>query len=104
MILTVFGCRGLKTLPSSTVDIKPTEVLFPDMFLKKEKASEVLKALAKDRQGLHNSRMWGSIVGLPLVFCAQHVSSHYKANLISRSFTIPVGLLPVIPNIPGFYV
>ncbi|KAL1305277.1 hypothetical protein AAFC00_002185 [Neodothiora populina] len=75
---------GLKTLPSSTADIKITEVLYPDMFLQKDKAPGVLETLAKERQNLHRQRMWYSVIGLPL--------------------TIPVGILPVIPNIPGFYL
>ncbi|THW19051.1 hypothetical protein D6D02_05865 [Aureobasidium pullulans] len=75
---------GLKTLPSSTADLTPTEIVFPGRFLDQNKVPEILKRLATERQGLHKQRFWGSLIGLP--------------------FTIPVGLLPVIPNIPGLYL
>ncbi|CAD0084441.1 unnamed protein product [Aureobasidium vineae] len=75
---------GLKTLPSSTADLTPTEIVFPGRFLDQKKVPDILRKLATERQGLHKQRFWGSLIGLP--------------------FTIPVGLLPVIPNIPGFYL
>ncbi|KAI5202040.1 hypothetical protein E4T39_04926 [Aureobasidium subglaciale] len=75
---------GLKTLPSSTADLTPTEIVFPGRFLDQKKVPEILRTLATERQGLHKQRFWGSLIGLP--------------------FTIPVGLLPVIPNIPGLYL
>jgi hypothetical protein len=75
---------GLKTLPSSTADLTPTEIVFPGQFLDQKRVPEILKRLATERQGLHKKRFWGSLIGLP--------------------FTIPVGLLPVIPNIPGLYL
>ncbi|KAH0369034.1 hypothetical protein KCU65_g3555, partial [Aureobasidium melanogenum] len=75
---------GLKTLPSSTADLTPTEIVFPGRFLDQKKVPEILRRMATERQGLHKQRFWGSLIGLP--------------------FTIPVGLLPIIPNIPGFYL
>jgi hypothetical protein len=75
---------GLKTLPSSTADLTPTEIVFPGRFLDQKKVPDILRKLATERQGLHKQRFWGSLIGLP--------------------FTIPVGLLPVIPNIPGIYL
>lgn len=75
---------GLKTLPSSTADLTPTEIVFPGRFLDQQKVPDILRKLATERQGLHKQRFWGSLIGLP--------------------FTIPVGLLPVIPNIPGLYL
>lgn len=75
---------GLKTLPSSTADLTPTEIVFPGRFLDQKKVPDILRKLATERQGLHTKRFWGSLIGLP--------------------FTIPVGLLPVIPNIPGLYL
>jgi hypothetical protein len=75
---------GLKTLPSSTADLTPTEIVFPGRFFVEKNLAEILRRLATERQGLHKQRFWGSLIGLP--------------------FTIPVGLLPVIPNIPGLYL
>ncbi|MCJ1312083.1 hypothetical protein MMC25_005757 [Agyrium rufum] len=44
----------------------------------------VLGRIATERQALHRRMMWFSIVGMPL--------------------TIPVGLIPIIPNLPFFYL
>ncbi|KAI9739139.1 MAG: hypothetical protein M1834_007352 [Cirrosporium novae-zelandiae] len=52
--------------------------------LKNTEVTEVLRELATKRQNLHRKRMWGCLIGLP--------------------FTLPVGILPIIPNIPGFYL
>lgn len=62
------------------------EVSFPGSFqgLQKESVLDVLKRLSTDRQGLHRQRLVGSIVAMPL--------------------TIPVGLLPIIPNFPFLYL
>ena len=75
---------GLKTVPSNTDHLGPTEVLFPGRFLHKDRVPGILRAMATERQALHKQRFWYSILGLPL--------------------TLPVGLLPIIPNIPGFYL
>ena len=45
---------------------------------------DMLRRMSAERQSLHKKRMWYSIAALPL--------------------TIPVGLLPIIPNIPFFYL
>lgn len=66
-MLIILESQGLKTLPSSTANMKVTEVLFPDLFLKKDRVPGVLRALAKERQGLHMQRMWYSLIGLPFV-------------------------------------
>jgi len=66
-MLNLWLIQGLKTLPSSTAGIGPTEVLFPNLFLQQEKAPGILQAIAKERQGLHNQRMWGSLIALPFV-------------------------------------
>lgn len=79
---------GLKTLPSyskSTVEnAAVTKVLFPGRFLEEGKVPGLLARIATERQKLHKQRMGWSIVGMPL--------------------TIPVAILPVIPNIPLFYL
>jgi len=82
---------SLKSIPSrqklapGEVDQK-VEVSYPGMFqgLQKESVLDVLKRLSTDRQGLHKQRLIGSIVAMPL--------------------TIPVGLLPIIPNFPFLYL
>ncbi|KAJ9636752.1 hypothetical protein H2199_007746 [Coniosporium tulheliwenetii] len=60
------------------------EVLFPGRFLKEPKVMGILEKLATERQALHRKRMWWSIVGLPI--------------------SAPFGLVPVVPNIPFFYL
>jgi len=82
---------SLKSIPSrqklapGEVD-KKVEVSYPGLFqgLIKESVLDVLKRLSTDRQGLHKQRLIGSIVAMPL--------------------TIPVGLLPIIPNFPFLYL
>ena len=79
---------GLKTLPTyskSTVErAVAARVLFPGRFLEEGKVTGMLAKIATERQGLHKQRLVWSFVGMP--------------------FTIPVGILPVIPNIPLFYL
>ncbi|KAL9088685.1 MAG: hypothetical protein Q9159_002936 [Coniocarpon cinnabarinum] len=62
------------------------QVLFPGLYqgLCKESMSDTVRRLATERRGLHRQRMWYSIAGMPL--------------------TLPFGLLPIIPNIPFFYL
>jgi len=82
---------SLKSIPSrqklapGEVD-KKVEVSYPGMFqgLQKESVLDILKRLSTDRQGLHKQRLIGSIIAMP--------------------FTIPVGLLPIIPNFPFLYL
>ncbi|KAH4800931.1 hypothetical protein HBI26_236380 [Parastagonospora nodorum] len=83
---------GLKTLPSLTASRKQAildgkekyEVLFPGRYLKQEKLPGILEKLAKERQLMHRSKLIWSIVIMP--------------------FTAPFMLVPVIPNLPFFYV
>jgi hypothetical protein len=83
---------GLKTLPSLTAQRKQSilegkekyEVLFPGRYMKQEKLPGVLQALAKERQLMHQSKLMWSIIIMP--------------------FTAPFMLIPVIPNLPFFYV
>ncbi|KAJ9666870.1 hypothetical protein H2201_003004 [Coniosporium apollinis] len=83
---------GLKTIPSLSETRKAAElagqirveVLFPGRFLKEPKVMGILEKLATERQALHRKRMWWSIVGLPI--------------------SAPFGLVPVVPNIPFFYL
>jgi hypothetical protein len=72
---------SLKTVPALSekrraVETKTkVEVLFPGLFLKEQRASEVVRALAHDRQLLHRRRLWWSVIGMP--------------------FAIPFALVPV---------
>lgn len=83
---------GLKTIPTLSNKRREAElsqqdkveVLFPSLFLKQNNVLDVCKQLAVERQPLHRQRMIYSAIGAPL--------------------TLPFALLPVIPNIPGFYL
>ena len=83
---------GLKTLPTLTAQRKQSivdgkekyEVMFPGMYLKQEKLPGILEKLAKERQLMHRSKLMWSIIIMP--------------------FTAPFMLIPVIPNLPFFYV
>jgi hypothetical protein len=83
---------GLKTIPPLTekrkqdiIDGKAKyEVLFPARYLPKERVPGILEALAKERQGMHRSKLIWSVIIMP--------------------FTAPFMLVPVIPNLPFFYV
>lgn len=83
---------GLKTIPALTAKRKSAvvegkekvEVMFPGLFLQEKKVPSILLQLATERQALHRKRMLWSIFGMPI--------------------TIPFILVPVIPNIPFFYL
>ncbi|KAF2089678.1 hypothetical protein K490DRAFT_16475, partial [Saccharata proteae CBS 121410] len=79
---------GLKTIPALSQrrrDARETmEVKFPGLFVEKERVAGILERLATERQGLHRKRFWWSVVGMPI--------------------TIPFALIPIIPNIPFFYL
>jgi len=83
---------GLKTLPAlsaarkqSIIDGKEKyEVMFPGRYLSPQKLPGILEKLAKERQTMHRSKLLWSIVIMP--------------------FTAPFMLIPVIPNLPFFYV
>ncbi|KAK1811106.1 hypothetical protein LTR12_014538 [Friedmanniomyces endolithicus] len=59
------------------------ECLYPGSFMKGRNATELLKALATERQAFHRRSMWTSMAMLPI--------------------TIPFALVPIIPNIPFFW-
>ena len=60
------------------------EVLYPAGLLRQEEVAGVLERLATEREDFHRRWMWASIIGAP--------------------FTAPVALIPVIPNLPFFYL
>ncbi|KAN0062289.1 hypothetical protein ACQY0O_005470 [Thecaphora frezii] len=59
-------------------------LLYPSSFLKPEPLMVSLKNLADQRTPHHYRRFWTCVVGMP--------------------FTIPFALIPVIPNLPFFYL
>ncbi|EME47600.1 hypothetical protein DOTSEDRAFT_69519 [Dothistroma septosporum NZE10] len=83
---------GLKSIPPATKQrIEHVnggklkfECLYPSAFLSSDKVPGVLKALATERQPLHRKRMWTCIAWMPV--------------------TIPFTVVPVIPNLPFFYL
>jgi hypothetical protein len=83
---------GLKTIPALTAKRKQNildgkakyEVLFPGKYLPQERVPGILEKLAKERQNMHRSKLMWSVIIMP--------------------FTAPFMLVPVIPNLPFFYV
>ncbi|KAK5138472.1 hypothetical protein LTR08_000058 [Meristemomyces frigidus] len=100
--LTVYGNKalsriafeewGLKSIPPATktkleeIDQgkHKFECLYPGAFMKSSNVSEVLKKLATERQALHKRGLIQSLVCMPIV--------------------APFALVPVVPNIPFFYL
>jgi phosphoribosyl-ATP pyrophosphohydrolase len=83
---------GLKTIPALTAKRRQDvldgkakyEVHFPGLYLHQNKVPGILALLAKERQTMHRSKLIWSVVIMP--------------------FTAPFMLIPVIPNLPFFYV
>ncbi|KAK5099888.1 hypothetical protein LTS08_005603 [Lithohypha guttulata] len=83
---------GLKSFPSSNANLQAEQitdetkfdVVYPANFVKEADVPKVLSRLARERKQLHFNRFVGSLVAIP--------------------FTIPFALIPVIPNLPFFYV
>ncbi|KAL8777942.1 MAG: hypothetical protein Q9194_002273 [Teloschistes cf. exilis] len=64
---------------------KEVQVQYPGSLIDEEGVKEALKTFAgTERQSFHTKWMWGSIIGMPI--------------------SAPVALLPVIPNLPFFYL
>ncbi|KAL1999295.1 hypothetical protein VTN02DRAFT_4726 [Thermoascus thermophilus] len=63
---------------------KRVEVLFPGNAIKPDTILGELRKIATERQDLHRRRMWWSFIIAPL--------------------TAPIALIPLIPNIPFFYL
>ncbi|RSL39818.1 hypothetical protein CEP53_013785 [Fusarium sp. AF-6] len=83
---------GLKSVPPLTASRRAEyarsenkiEVVFPRSVIPPSKAEEILKTLATERQALHRKRLIWCCIGMPI--------------------TIPFALVPVIPNLPFFYL
>ncbi|KAF4635054.1 hypothetical protein G7Y89_g3048 [Cudoniella acicularis] len=83
---------GLKSIPPLSARRRKeelsgkekVEVSFPKTLIPENTVLDALKKLGTERQRLHKSRMLWCFVGMPI--------------------TAPIALLPVIPNIPFFYL
>ncbi|KAK8090925.1 hypothetical protein PG994_000430 [Apiospora phragmitis] len=60
------------------------ELVFPDTVIPTDKAAGVLKTLGIERESLHKRNLMWCLIGMPI--------------------TIPFALVPVIPNLPFFYL
>ncbi|EEH16701.2 hypothetical protein PABG_06788 [Paracoccidioides brasiliensis Pb03] len=82
---------GLKSVPPLNTKRETEELerhtqvplVFPKNVIKESKVLDLLRKMATERQSLHRSRMWWSILIAPL--------------------TAPIALIPLIPNVPFFY-
>ncbi|KAJ5852461.1 uncharacterized protein N7529_011846 [Penicillium soppii] len=83
---------GLKSIPSLEAQQRVNkdhgkvkiDVLFPGNAMRLERISPVLRKIATERQELHRKKMMWSMIAAPI--------------------TAPLGLIPVVPNIPFFYL
>ncbi|KAI1736738.1 mitochondrial K+-H+ exchange-related-domain-containing protein [Xylaria scruposa] len=83
---------GLKSVPTLSArrrqeDIIGKErhhVIFPTSIISTARAPEILQTLATEREGLHRSRMIWCFIGMPI--------------------SAPFALVPIIPNLPFFYL
>ncbi|KAI0537593.1 mitochondrial K+-H+ exchange-related-domain-containing protein [Xylaria digitata] len=83
---------GLKSVPTLSARRREEEligkekhhVIFPDSVISATRAPQILQTLATERESLHRSRMLWCFVGMPI--------------------TAPFALIPVIPNLPFFYL
>ncbi|KAJ5618917.1 hypothetical protein N7510_002901 [Penicillium lagena] len=83
---------GLKSIPSLNAQRRlddqygthKIDVLFPGNSVRLSRIPNLLRAIATDRQELHRKKMWWSFAAAPI--------------------TAPLGLIPIIPNIPFFYL
>lgn len=103
--ITLYGNQGLQRIPYEEWGLKSFpplnqaaqaddmammaegrkfEVHYPRNVIKHEEVPLILARLAKERKQLHWTRFMGCLIGMP--------------------FTAPFALIPVIPNIPFFYL
>lgn len=83
---------ALKSFPPTNADLqaqqivdnKKFDVVYPGNIVQEGDVPKILGRLARERKQLHFNRFIGCLVSMP--------------------FTIPFALIPVIPNIPFFYV
>jgi len=82
---------GLKSIPPLSarrrqreVEHAKVDVIFPSSVIPSESAPQIVQRLATERTSMHRTRLIWSVIGLPI--------------------TAPIGLLPIVPNIPFFYL
>ncbi|KAI9684359.1 MAG: hypothetical protein M1829_002169 [Trizodia sp. TS-e1964] len=80
---------GLKSIPplspgDSRAGKTEVKVLFPSWILDEEEVPRILSQMAAERQTLDARRLWICICAIP--------------------FTLPLALIPLVPNIPFFYL
>ncbi|RPB28895.1 hypothetical protein L211DRAFT_832775 [Terfezia boudieri ATCC MYA-4762] len=82
---------GLKSIPTLSSRKKQSElqeakigVIYPPSVIHGRDIHSIIRQLATERAALHRSRLWWSIIGMPIV--------------------APLALVPLIPNIPFFYL
>ncbi|KAI8624286.1 mitochondrial K+-H+ exchange-related-domain-containing protein [Xylariaceae sp. FL1651] len=83
---------GLKSVPTLSTRRREEEIIgkekhhliFPESIISTTRAPEILRTLATERESLHRSRLIWCFVGMPL--------------------SAPFALVPVIPNLPFFYL
>ncbi|KAI1828459.1 mitochondrial K+-H+ exchange-related-domain-containing protein [Xylaria intraflava] len=83
---------GLKSVPTLSTRRKEEElmgkekhhIIFPESIISATRAPQVLQTLATERESLHRSRMIWCFVGMPI--------------------SAPLGLVPMVPNLPFFYL
>ena len=83
--------RGLKSIPplsarrpQQDVAGAKIDVVYPPALIPREKVARILKHLGTDRNALHMKRLTWSVVGMPIV--------------------APFALVPLVPNLPFFYL
>lgn len=100
--VTTYGNRALRRIPYEEWGLKSIpplsqrrrqvelngsdiiEVVYPKSLLAMDRVPKLLHTLSTEREALHKSRLLWCFVGMPI--------------------TAPIALLPVIPNIPFFYL
>ncbi|ROW05117.1 hypothetical protein VSDG_00399 [Cytospora chrysosperma] len=83
---------GLKSIPPLSTKRKDdemrgddkVEVIYPQIALPGSRVTDVLHTLSTEREGLHRRRLMWCLIGMPI--------------------SAPFALVPVIPNIPFFYL
>ncbi|KAI0176096.1 mitochondrial K+-H+ exchange-related-domain-containing protein [Hypoxylon sp. FL1284] len=83
---------GLKSVPPLSTRRREEEILgkrknyiiYPEALIPTTKAANVLRTLGTERESLHKSRLLWCFVGMPI--------------------TAPFALVPIIPNLPFFYL
>ncbi|KOS45397.1 hypothetical protein ACN38_g3637 [Penicillium nordicum] len=83
---------ALKSIPSFKTQLRingdhgksKVNVLFPGNAVRLERIQQVVRTIATERQEIHRKRMMWSLIAAPI--------------------TAPFGLIPVVPNIPFFYL